>query len=106
MKVTAVSIKPITTAKVLKAAGKCEIDGELSLAFTVLDAGKGPFISWKGTEQYKKADNTTGYSSPIFFKNKETNEYVQKEVINKYTLECGGAAGNAGGNGLSDDVPF
>jgi len=107
MKVTAVFLKPITTSNVLKASGNVVLDNELSLSFLVLEGKKGPFITWKGTEQYNKQDGTKGYSSPIFFKTEEKRKEIQTEILNKYTLEIGNKKNSNSGDGFSnDDIPF
>lgn len=111
MKVTSVFLKPVTTGKTLKASGNVELDKALSLSFLVLEGKKGPFVSWKGTEQYDKKDGSgKGYSSPIFIKDEELRKDIDTSILNKYKVECGGAGSTptpaAAGNGLTDAPPF
>ena len=109
MKTTAIFLKEITTSNVLKASGNVIFDDELSLSFLVLEGKKGPFITWNGTEKYEKKDGTQGYSSPIFFKKEEQRNAVQKEIVNKYSLEIASKASNnqnSGAGFTSDEIPF
>lgn len=106
MKVTSVFMKPVNGAK-LKASGNVVLDKELSLSYLVIEGAKGPFVSWKGTEQYDKADGTKGYSSPIFIKSESLDKEVKNEIINKYKLEVASQSTPAStGNGLTDPAPF
>jgi hypothetical protein len=83
MKVTSVEVYKLSNpALKIKANGKVQLDGCLSLAFTIIDIGKGPFISWKGTEEY--TDKQTGkkkYASPIMFVDKDLEKTVTNEII-------------------------
>lgn len=107
MKVTAVFMKAITTSKVLKASGNVVLEGVLSLSYLVLEGSKGPFVTWKGTEQYKKQDGTTGYSSPIFFKDEVVMKAVQKAILDKYALEGNASSQPSLDSGFTnDEIPF
>lgn len=109
MKVTSISMKPINGQK-LKASGNIELDKEVSLSYLVVEGSKGPFVSWKGTEQYDKADGTKGYSSPIFIKNESLNKEIQSTILDKYKVEVSAKTSTGstthGGNGLTDAPPF
>ena len=109
MKVTSVEVFKLNNpALKIKANGKVLIDGTLKLAFTIIDIGKGPFISWKGTEEY--TDKQTGkkkYASPIIFENKDFEKEVTTEIINSYKSNGQRPTTKSDGPTLTgDEIPF
>lgn len=106
MKVTSVRVFPLNDqTKTIKANGTVEIDGLLDLNFVVLNSGKGPFISWKGTETYKDKEGKTKYASPIFIKDKTLNGEIETEIINKFN-SIGKAPRTNPSMTVGDDLPF
>ena len=119
MKVTSVEVYKLSNpALKIKANGKVQLDGCLTLAFTIIDIGKGPFISWKGTEEY--TDKQTGkkkYASPIMFGGKkdedntlgkELEKTVTTEILNAYKSngQRPSKGGSEGPSFTGDEIPF
>jgi DNA-binding cell septation regulator SpoVG len=116
LKVTSVTSFPVTGAAKLKAKGKVVLNEVIELKYLIIDGNKGPFVSWEGTTTYDKKDGTgKGYNSPIFIKDKDLNDTVNKAIMDKFK---GGASAPRTGNAqassspavdstfATDDIPF
>ena len=114
MKISKVTCFPVNGASLkVKANGVVEFEEALELKYILMQGPQDLFVSWSGGKAYTKKDGTKGWDSPIFIKDKATQELITKEIVSKYKSVSGGKGGASSSAAeyndasyAADDIPF
>jgi len=117
MEITKITAFPVQGAGKVVANGVVTLDEKVELKYTVLNVGKGPYISWQGGKSYDKKDGTKGWDSPIFITDAALNKEIQDQVFSKLKLPLGKTGSTATASKAAstpkydtsmsaDDIPF
>ena len=105
MEITKVTAFPVQGAGKVVANGVVTLDEKIELKYTVLNVGKGPYISWQGGKSYEKKDGTKGWDSPIFITDASLNKEIQEQVFAKLKLPLSKSSGSSKSAGKGSETP-
>lgn len=105
MEITKVTAFPVQNAGKVKANGVVTLDEKVDLKFTVLDVGKGPYLSWQGGKSYTKKDGTNGWDSPIFITDAALNTEITTQIFSKLKLPLNTKSNGAKTPAKAADAP-